>query len=331
MSPIHSIKNQYRGVNAHLHSYWQAMGGWSRFHNPHLSHLTSVLKSVLLPMGYTAELEPSLQIRRIDFAEVSDPQSDVTIYDVDSARSQQLRGVPVISSASELVMPVLEALRSDTVSEKEYDATAIYEFRPGKLDRGEPVAWIELLSPSNKPGGQDVWEYITKRDKLIEAGLVFVEMDYLHESAPTLRRVPNYRATRRRVADEDSHPYRIAVIDPRPDLKAGLARIVEFDVDTPIPTVNIPLNADVLQFDFGVPYRKTFEEMFYGAELVDYIQLPMNFDRYSRADQTRIARRMLAVLEAKRDGIDLEMGPFPVKEVTLEEALQQIEVLKKQL
>ncbi|MEZ4735871.1 MAG: hypothetical protein R3E79_52950 [Caldilineaceae bacterium] len=106
-------------------------------------------------------------------------------------------------------------------------------------------------------------------------------------------------------------------------------RVRAFDVDEPIPTLTIPLTAgDALSFDFGVPYRKTFDEALFGLELVDYGQLPVNFNRYSKTDQTRIAARMLAVLEAARAGVDLETGPFPVKAVTLEAALTEIEALR---
>lgn len=76
-----------------------------------------------------------------------------------------------------------------------------------------------------------------------------------------------------------------------------------------------------------VPYHKQYKEMLYGLEQIDYREFPLNFDRYSRADQTRIARRMLAVLEASQRGIDLETGPFPDKEIGLDEAVAQLEVL----
>lgn len=68
--------------------------------------------------------------------------------------------------------------------------------------------------------------------------------------------------------------------------------------------------------------------MLYGLETVDYAVLPHNFDRYSSADQTRIARRMLAVLDAAQAGADLEAGPFPVAAVSWDEALRQLQGLR---
>lgn len=329
MQPVHSIKNQYLGINAHLHSYWQAEGGWSDFHTRHIVHLVDTLKPLLLPMGYTAAIEPSIQIRRID--EQSDPEapeSDVIIYEREPARARQLYPPPAFAGIGEVVVPIAETVLTDQLSEREYRAVKIYAMKAGRPQRGEPIAWIELLSPSNKPGGRDAQIYLDKRIKIIENGIVFIELDYLHESAPTLRGFPSYRIRRNQQPEKDAHPYQIIIIDPRPDIMQGVVRVRAFDVDESIPTLTIPLTAgDTLSFDFGLPYRKTFEEALFGLELVDYGQLPVNFNRYSKADQTRLAARMLAVFEAARAGVDLETGPFPVKAVTLEAALAELEAL----
>ncbi len=328
MTPVRSVKNQYQGINAHLHSYWQAEGGWNGFHTAHIGDLSKMLKARLLPMGYTADLEPSLQIRRLDHP-VGEPESDVTIYDLDPVRPLQPNS-PQLPRSEVLVLPIPELLDERPLSEKQFQAVAIYELVPGK--RGQPVAWIELLSPSNKGSSQDAEAYREKRSKRLQSGMVFVEIDYLHESAPTLHKVADYRARKGQPSRPGSHPYRIAVMDPRPRFVEGLGHVVEFDVDASIPTVDIPLNAgDVLDFDFGAPYVKMFEEMLYGAEFVDYSQFPVRFDRYSSDDQARIATRMRAVLEAARNGVDLRTGPFPVKPISLEEATNQIEAINREL
>lgn len=85
---------------------------------------------------------------------------------------------------------------------------------------------------------------------------------------------------------------------------------------------------DVVTVDFGKPYHKTLEDALYGLELMDYRELPENFDRYREDDQRRIALRMLSVLEAAQAGLDLESGPFPVKDLPLDEALKAIETFK---
>ncbi len=53
-------------------------------------------------------------------------------------------------------------------------------------------------------------------------------------------------------------------------------------------------------------------------------QLPLNFQRYSQADQQRIAARMVTVLAAVQQGIALETGPFPAQDVALQGALETI-------
>jgi hypothetical protein len=61
---------------------------------------------------------------------------------------------------------------------------------------------------------------------------------------------------------------------------------------------------------------------------VDYVQLPLNFDRYLPDDQARIARRMLATCAAASRGDDLEVGPFAVDEtITLDEVQERLKAL----
>lgn len=62
---VRSIRNQYHGISAHLHSYWQSRGGWHSFHGNHIADLLRALRAALLPMGYTADLESSFQVRRL--------------------------------------------------------------------------------------------------------------------------------------------------------------------------------------------------------------------------------------------------------------------------
>jgi hypothetical protein len=318
--PIQSVKNQYLGINAHLHSYWQARSKWNRFHNVHAAHLMQNMKAELLPMGYTADLEDSLQVRRL-FDKPRRMKPDIYIRDLNPERSTQsasgqIHGTPAVT--------LDDFMDDEEDKEHPYSAVAIYE-RERNTD--EPVAWIELLSPSNKGYTADARIYRSKRLEVLNNGVVFVELDYLHETPPTFWRMSDYTQ-----GEEDSSAYRIVVLDPRPDFTSGYAYPNEFDVDTPIPQVVIPLNeSDVLDFDFNRAYQETFEQSLYGYDSgFDYSALPLNFERYSLEDQTRIARRMLSVMEAVHTGTDLETGPFPVKEVSLEEALAQIEALRLQ-
>jgi len=304
--PIRSIKNQYRGINAHLHSTWQAANDWANFHSGQITYLVAALINKLRDIGYTAVAEDSLQIRRLDSPESHQKHPDVALYDLDSVR-------PFLPQrdAAHHPMTVAEALYGEELDERAYRAIAIYPLF--EADRGEPVAWIELLSPTNKGDSKDAIAYQTKRRQVLNGGMVFVEIDYLSETPPTLP------------AASRTFPYRIIVLDPRPDLNSGPAEFAEFRVDEPIPTVKIPLNAgDELAFDFNAPYQKMFEEYFFGDK-VDYSQFPVNFERYKQVDQQRIACRMLAILKATRDGVDLESAaPLDIESFPLEDALAQI-------
>ena len=303
---VRSIKNQYRGINAHLHSTLQMESRWSGFHTLHIGQLLMAFRAKLRGIGYTAVAEDSLQIRRLDSPESRQKHPDVALYDLDPVRPF----LPQHSTAQH-AMSVAEALYEEELDEEPYQAIVIYP----RLEesRGEPVAWIELLSPTNKGDSKDATAYQVKRRQVLNGGLVFVEIDYLNETPPTL-------ATASR-----AFPYRIIVLDPRPDFDTGPAEFAEFHVDEPIPTVKIPLNAgDVLNFDFNAPYQKMFEEGFLGDD-VDYSQLPANFERYPQADQQRIACRILAILKAARDGVNLEAAVLlAVEMLPLEDALAQI-------
>ena len=127
----------------------------------------------------------------------------------------------------------------------------------------------------------------------------------------------------------DSHPFRIIVLDPRPDFRHGPVTYAEFDVDEIIPSLTIPLSgSDKFVCNFSLAYHKTFEESLYGRHYADYTRLPLNFERYSRDDQARILNRMLAVVEAARQGIDLEQNaPLPVEALTLEDVQAQLQAL----
>lgn len=317
MKSVRSIRNQYRGINAHLHSYFQNSGSWAGFHTRHIVHLADILKAHLLPMGYTTEVEESLQIRRVDETS-GKPRADISIYDLDPHRpSSQAQ------PRSRAAMTFAELLDEPQLSETPYRAVQILEYDPTTMRRGQPVAWVELLSPSNKGKGEDANAYRAKRMDILVQGLVFVELDYLHQTPPSFHTLGSYPG-------QDGYPYRIIIIDPRPVLEDGPVQLAAFAVDEPIPMLQIPLNrGEFLSFDFSLPYRQTYEAALFGLELVDYTELPLNFERYSADDQTRIARRMLSVLEAAQNGKDLEAGSFEVNQVSLEEVLKQIEAIKQ--
>lgn len=70
MAAVRSIKNQYVGINAHLHSYWQAHGGWTEFHGYYIRYIALALKPMLLSLGYTAAVEPLLSEKEFDAVKI---------------------------------------------------------------------------------------------------------------------------------------------------------------------------------------------------------------------------------------------------------------------
>jgi hypothetical protein len=319
MPKVSSVVNQYRGVNAHAHSFWQVERKWNRFHNAFTTELMRAVKAQARLLGYAVNLEDSIQIRRIG-DDIKQPKADVIVRDPVAIHRAGTLPAAIAGAAIATLPEVLSPINT----EKPYLAVAIRE-RTDSVEDGPIVAWIELLSPTNKGKGDDAGAYRAKRDLLLSEHVVFVEIDLLHQTPPTLDYFADYSP--RKSHGESAHPYRIIVFDPRPSFSKGLVFAREFDVDEPLPCLIIPLNGgDFLDFDFDVPYQQNFKSSFYG-DTIDYSTLPLKFNSYRPADQARIARRMLSVLRAAAQGQLLEDGPFPLDDMPLEQALAEIEAL----
>jgi hypothetical protein len=154
---------------------------------------------------------------------------------------------------------------------------------------GRIVAQIELLSPSNKPGGAGYETYSVKRANAIADGLPLIEIDYLHESPPILPALPAYPD------QPGAFPYSVLVSDPRPDWRGGRARAYGFVVDEVITIFPVPLLGDeTLIFDLNPVYQHTFHAGRW-ADICDYAGPPERFGRYRSADQARIEAVMARV------------------------------------
>jgi hypothetical protein len=290
---LHIKKNQYRGVNAHLHSTLQTPGtasdpsSWRSFHDQHVVNITEFLNA-RLPEGYVALNEPSLQIlSEADggFTQTR-PEPDSSIFrrhPAHSTVSSQAVAEPTWESSIE------EMLATDSM----VDAVVIRRVTTSR-QWGEPVTRIEVLSPSNKRGREHYSQYATSREGALLSGTSLVEIDYLHEIASPIRRLPVYPD------HPDSHAYYIAVNDLRKSLAQGKVRVYAFDVDSPIPTLPIPLaGEDSLPFDFGEVYDYTYERGPWYL-IVDYDREPERFSTYGADDQRRIKERMRLSVEQQR-------------------------------
>lgn len=300
--PIQSRKNQYFGVNAHLQSYFQHYGGWESFHNNHIGDLAKALDRSL-PAGYTIDIEQSLQIREShpDTGEkIIRPKPDAEIY-VTHPYTPSAAAASAFATAT-LTLPVSETLDLDPdlylVSVKIYRA----DDRSGL---GTPVTLIEVLSRTNKRGGEGYTHYHDKRFAVLKSGLRLVEIDYLHESSSPIKGIPPYPTA------PNAHPYSVTVSDPYPSLQTGISAMYGFAVDHPIPAITIPLaREETITLDLNLVYQQTFHSLRAYSQRVDYAVLPERFDTYSPVDQGAIRRRMTVIQQKLSDGVDLETGPF---------------------
>jgi hypothetical protein len=282
--PLHFRENQYNGINAHLHSLLQSEGGgWEVFHGAYITYLTEAIDSVL-PTGYYVLNEKSLQINLLDLstgdANRSRSRPDLSIYE----RTEPSPGIITFASAT---APTLILSIPETLPDEDYlQSVIVYQ---QVSDEAIPIVRIELLSPANKPGGSYADVYTEKRKEALESGSRLIELDFLHETRSHIALIPSYPRK-----EPKSHPYIVAVSDPHPSLERGYTTIYGFDVDALIPKIDVPLSGeDKVGIDFDAAYQRTFaSNRYYGTILVDYEQLPINFDSYTEADQQRIRERM---------------------------------------
>lgn len=272
-------ENQYRGVNAHLHSHFQhdATNAWGEFHHAYL-FLAAEKLNRQLPPRYRVRLERSLQIREYNPTtgeRIRRPIPDITLYDSHPSTISSASSTPALAAPT-VIFPAIETLQEQ--DEDYLRALVIHD-----KDMGKPITRIELLSPTNKPPGRGAFEYIGKRETALWSGMALVEIDYLHETRSPIRGIAPYPE------EPDSYPYTIVVTDPHPSLAKGEARVYGFRIDDPIPTIPIPLvEEDTLNFDFGAEYMRTFSSLGSFYEAVDYEQLPVAIETYALIDRERI-------------------------------------------
>ncbi len=307
---LNSMTNQYPGINPHLNSALQAEGReWKEFHNIHIVHLHDLLNERLEDYGYEAKLVSGLQISTLDSEnnQWQPPHSidpDVAIISHPGSRPGSGSIYGSLSNSAAQEMPTSEALG---VTDTDYfNAIALHKVG-GEGSR--PVAWIELLSPSNKPGEAHWGKYEAKRLALLGEGIPLVEVDYLHQTRSTILRLPQYPK------EAGSHPYKIAAHNPEPSegFEHGKTAVYSFDVNMPIPTVTIPFNdGRSVDFDFASAYDYTLAKKYHRH--IDYTQRPVNFDTYSQSDKNQIEARMYTVLKAANQGLlDKDQpGPLPL-------------------
>lgn len=150
MQAVCSVKNQYRGINAHLHRYWQGIAKWNRFHKVQIAPLLVTLKARLLPMGYTVETEESLQIRRVT-DHPSFPRVEILIGDLGRQRMPQ----PQSSWVDVQTLPMEEFVDAEDDTEHPYSPQQGVELETGpfpirEMTLSAALAEIESLRDQQK-------------------------------------------------------------------------------------------------------------------------------------------------------------------------------------
>jgi hypothetical protein len=273
---MQTLDNPYHGINAHYNSFIQnTLGEWINFHSLYIASLHNALKAQLLPLGYTVRVEQSLQIRT-DSTEKKEHRADLLIFDVSPQRPK------IALPTTQMPVALLELL----------DESAIDDYYPAlvitRRQAQDPITWIELLSPTNKPPFSGYRYYAEKRKQLLVSGLGFIEIDFLHQQSPTWKKkIADY--SRR---EQGAYPYHAIVINPHPTLEEGTGAIYGWFVNEMLPRITIHLlGDDQLDFDLDVPYQKVFLEGLLGAE-IDYTQKPLQYDSYHPQDQASITHIM---------------------------------------
>ncbi len=292
--PIHRKQNQYRGVNAHLHSYFQQRGGWADFHNAHIADLAGALARALAAYpDYTVRLEPSLQTAYYDVftnaSTTSTPRPDANMHEFVWRR--ELSDLPSSATRPTHVLSASNLF----IEEEAVGGVVIYK-------AGQAVTRVELLNPASKPPGSHHFQYNFRRSQCLCSLVKLVELDYLHERRSPISDMPDYTRY-----EPDSYPYMIAVGEMRSSIGPGQFEIHAFRVEDPIPIIALPLDdEDMLTFDFGMVYHQTFyEQTLFGLRHVDYQKLPDAFGVYDEEDKKRIKARM-AMVAAQQRGDDAD-------------------------
>jgi Protein of unknown function (DUF4058) len=267
----------------------QPGGGWPGFHSDYLSDLRVLLDSVL-PPGYYARREASLQIGTVDpdlNLPTKTPErtvSDIAVYQTAGGVATAVAG----GAAPALTLPLAEAI----LPQEDVSSVVIYRVEGGQLP-GRPVTRIELLSPANKPPGAYARLYQIRRVETLLSGLCLVEIDLIHNRRPLDARIPSYVDQQ-----EGAAPYHIAVHDPRPTWSQGTTAIFTVGVLEALPVLPVPLaDGDQVAVDFGAAYQQTYSSSRLFHLWVDYNREPINMRTYSATDQAGIRARMAQIAQ----------------------------------
>jgi len=242
------FQNPFMGINPLLHEILLTDTGWKAFHNLFLGECYKAIQARLINTPYIADLEDTLKIQHLgETFQRYYPDLLISTKDFsDLNRSIAPQG---------MTMTISDVL---TFDDSEPEPMMLVISKTG----GDPITVIELLSPSNKLPFRDYYQYRSKREMILSAGIAFVEFDFIHNQPPTLR-YADYSKSEKRAS-----PFHVTVLIPTPNIEIGVAQAFHFGILDFLPTVSIPLlNSDVVTLDLDAIYQKLFVDAFFALRI----------------------------------------------------------------
>jgi len=245
-----SLNNPFMGINPLLHEILLTQDRWQEFHNVFLTQCLLALRQQLVNTAYTVGLEQTVRIQSV---------SDLfTRYRPDLLIATN-KNTPYLIPSQTSPTAMLAITDVMDLDDPDPDPLSVVI---KKYEDDNPVAWIELLSPSNKLPFDGYYQYRSKREVVLGASIVFVELDFVHNQPPTLRYLDYSKG------EEGAYPFHITALIPNPRIETGVAQVSHLKVMEKIPALNIPLlGDDELILDLEAVYQNMFTQAAYASEI----------------------------------------------------------------
>lgn len=162
-----------------MNPYLQKPGSWKDFHGSYLYGLRVRLAGMVRPR-YVVRYEETVYLKELP----------------DDGHGPRIRTIPDVSVFGRRNPALATAATVPAPTRAVLTLPAVDEVRQGRLEVCERddmalVTVVELLSPANKFTGPDRETYLTKRSRLLQSGVGFVEIDLLRDGPRTVAGVPD--------------------------------------------------------------------------------------------------------------------------------------------
>ncbi|PJF30151.1 MAG: hypothetical protein CUN52_04710 [Phototrophicales bacterium] len=263
------FQNPFAGINPLLHEILLTQDRWQEFHQVFLTQCLMILRQKLADTHYTVSLEQTVKIQSM--------YENMARYRPDWLIKIKKSDLPIPASSPNRATATLAIVDIMDLDDPEPEPLSLV-IRKSEDDL--PVAWIELLSPSNKLPFDGYYQYRLKRQVIVEAGIVFIELDFIHNQSPTFRYLDYSKG------EIDAYPFHIAVLIPNPGIETGVAHVEHFHLMQKIPTLRIPLlGDDTVALNLNDVYQDIYARGAYAKEIARKMPLLIT---YHPADREKI-------------------------------------------